>query len=116
MRNEDFGGNVGKGRHEPPEQRRRRPRAEALRPDDSRPVRTPGSSKDIGPPTANGTAVARLRAAPQMTESNPKVATNSLKNCPRPERTCSEAEKRGSPNMALPTATPRNAPITCAAT
>src|ERR1700737_2278926 len=35
-------------------------------------------------PTANGTAVARLRATPQMTASKPKVATNSLQNCARP--------------------------------
>src|SRR5579872_5985558 len=38
-------------------------------------------------PTANGMAVDLKRAQPQITESRPNVATNSLKSCAPPLRT-----------------------------
>src|SRR5438477_12755371 len=39
-------------------------------------------------PTANGTALARVRTHPQITAIKPKAATNSLKTCAGPLRTC----------------------------
>jgi len=50
-----------------------------------------------------------------MTETSPKVAMNSLRNCAPPARAWREAKKIGSPNMPWATATPRNAPVICAA-
>ena len=64
--------------------------------------------------TANGTALARRRAHPQMTASSPKVATNSLKSCAPPERAWREAKKSGASNMMWAAATPAKAPTTCA--
>ena len=62
----------------------------------------------------NGTVVAFRLATPQIVASNPKEATNSLRNCPDPARTCREALNTGSPNMPCATATPRQAPAICA--
>ena len=67
-------------------------------------------------PTANGTAVLLRRTQPQITESNPNVATNSLTNCAPPARTCVDALKTASPNMTCATATPPKAPPICATT
>src|SRR5271167_3462125 len=67
-------------------------------------------------PTANGTSEDRRRAQPQMTQSSPNVATNSLKSCAPPALTWREALKTGSPNIRCAAATPANAPTTCAAT
>ena len=39
-------------------------------------------------PTANATESERDRLQPQMTESSPNVATNSLNSCAAPARTC----------------------------
>src|ERR1041384_168200 len=64
--------------------------------------------------TAKGTADECRRAQHQMTESKPKVATNSLNTCAPPLRTCPEAKNRGKPNIALAAATPANAPMICA--
>ncbi len=50
-------------------------------------------------PTANATESERDRLQPQMTESSPNVATNSLNSCAAPARTCWDAEKSGSPNI-----------------
>src|SRR5579862_924903 len=50
-------------------------------------------------PTAKGTLLARSREHPHMTESSPKVATNSLNTCAPPVRTCCEKEKMGRPNI-----------------
>src|ERR1044072_7294936 len=38
--------------------------------------------------TANGTAADRNRTQPQITASTPNLATNSLKTCAAPARTC----------------------------
>jgi hypothetical protein len=66
-------------------------------------------------PTANGTAPGRRRTQPQMTDSKPNVATNSLTSCEAPERSCCDAKNSaGSLNMTCATATPANAPTTCA--
>ena len=60
--------------------------------------------------TANGTAVDRLRATPQMTARRPKVATNSLKNCAPPARAWRDAVKTASRNIPWATATPPKPP------
>src|ERR1700679_2566511 len=65
-------------------------------------------------PTAKGTAAGLCLRHPQITESSPKVAMNSLKSWAAPERTCVDAKKRGRPNMRCAAATPANAPATCA--
>src|SRR5256885_1362515 len=41
----------------------------------------------------------RERAQPQITETSPKVAVNSLKRCAFPARTWREAKNSGSPNI-----------------
>src|SRR5207253_11005428 len=65
-------------------------------------------------PTANGTRPGRRRAHPQITASNPNVATNSLTHCATPVRSCVDAKNTGSPNITCAMATPANAPATCA--
>src|SRR5277367_2648537 len=50
-------------------------------------------------PTANGTTFDRVREHPQITESNPNVAINSLNHCAGPVRACCEKETGVSPNM-----------------
>jgi len=51
-------------------------------------------------PTAKGTIDVRSREHPQITESNPNVAMNSLNICGAPPRPCRDAEIRGKPNIA----------------
>jgi len=51
--------------------------------------------------TANGTAVDRLRATPQMTARRPKVATSSLKNCAPPARAWRDAVNTASPKHSV---------------
>ena len=51
-------------------------------------------------PTAKGTTDLRSREQPQITESNLKVAMNSLNICGVPARLCRDAEIRGKPNIA----------------
>src|SRR5262249_16277050 len=63
-------------------------------------------------PTANGTALGRLRTQPQITERSPRVAMNSLKSCGAPVRTCPDAANSAWPNIPWATATPENAPVT----
>jgi hypothetical protein len=62
-------------------------------------------------PTANGTAELRRRETPQMMLSSPNVATNSLKSCEPPARTCSDTCKTASPNIRCAAKTPEIAPI-----
>ena len=50
-------------------------------------------------PTANGTALDRSREHPQITASNPNVATNSLNTCAPPLRACRDQANSGSPNI-----------------
>src|SRR5687768_5860307 len=59
-------------------------------------------------PTAYGTASERAREQPQIIDSNPKVATTSLKTCAPPALTWVDALKMGSPNMRCAEATPAN--------
>jgi hypothetical protein len=49
--------------------------------------------------TANGTADARCREHPKMTNSRPKVATNSLRASDQPGRARSDIETTESPNI-----------------
>jgi hypothetical protein len=51
-------------------------------------------------PTAKGTTDVRNREQPQITESNPNVAINSLNICDAPPRLCRDAERRGNANIA----------------
>lgn len=48
----------------------------------------------------------------QTTQSNPKVAMNSLNICDPPSLTWRETLKTGSPNIRCAAATPANAPAT----
>src|SRR5215831_15727559 len=63
--------------------------------------------------TAKGTIDGRLRAHPQITESKPNVATNSLNTCEAPDRTCVDTITMGSSNIACAANTPSTAPMTC---
>src|SRR5882672_3609640 len=66
------------------------------------------------PATAKGTIIGEgPRAQPQMTASNPNVATNSLNIWAGPERTCCDAKNNGSSNITWAAATPAKAPTTC---
>src|SRR5262249_42143554 len=67
-------------------------------------------------PTANGTALERRRAHPQITDRRPKVATSSPRSCGAPARAWVDAEKIGSSNIASANATPAYAPAIWAAT
>jgi hypothetical protein len=51
-------------------------------------------------PTARGTTDVRNREQPQITESNPNVAMNSLNICGAPLRLRRDAENRGNANIA----------------
>src|SRR5437016_2358380 len=66
-------------------------------------------------PTANGTAVDFTRTQPQITDSNPNVAMNSLKSCALPWRICCEAKNSGLSNMRFAVPTPTKAPANWAA-
>ena len=55
-----------------------------------------------------------MRLTPQITDSSPNVAMNSLTSCAGPLRTCSEALKSGASNITCAAATPANAPRSCA--
>src|SRR5579872_1431833 len=61
-------------------------------------------------PTANGTAVGLAREHPQITDNNPKVATNSLKSCAGPLRMCCEICTTGNPNIRCAAQTPQKPP------
>src|SRR5579862_2339631 len=66
-------------------------------------------------PTANGTVDDRSRTHPQIAQRSPNVATNSLNTCAPPALTCLDARNTSSPNIKCATATPANAPTSCAA-
>jgi hypothetical protein len=51
-------------------------------------------------PTAKGTTDVRSREQPQITESKPKVAINSLNICDAPLRLRRDAESKGNVNIA----------------
>jgi len=61
-------------------------------------------------PTAKATAFGCRREQPQMTDSRPKVATNSLNACENPARSCNENSSKGFANMTCALATPTAAP------
>lgn|SRR4029077_829139 len=61
-------------------------------------------------PTAKGTADERSREQPHITDSNPKVAMNSLKTCEMPLRACRDEDKSGSANIRWAQMTPTCAP------
>jgi hypothetical protein len=61
-------------------------------------------------PTAKGTADERSREQPHITDSNPKVAINSLKTCEMPLRACRDEDKSGSANIRWAQMTPTCAP------
>ena len=65
-------------------------------------------------PTANGTTLERVLEQPQITESSPNVATNSLNHCEGPLRACWERETIGSPNIKWATIAPLIPPEICA--
>src|SRR5689334_17170161 len=67
-------------------------------------------------PTANGTLVGRNLEQPQITDSKPKVATNSLKTCAAPLRACCDAENICMPNIKCATTLPAIPPQHCATT
>ena len=50
-------------------------------------------------PTANGTALARMREQPHITVIKPNVATNSLKTCAGPLLAWCDFENSGNPNI-----------------
>src|SRR5580692_663740 len=65
-------------------------------------------------PTAKGMVLGCLRAQPQMTDKRPKVATNSPRSCPTPDRSCVDAKSAGLSNIKFAAATPTKAPASCA--
>ncbi len=56
------------------------------------------------------------RIKPNMTSSNPNVATASENQIPQPERSTSLRDSADSPNMRLAVSTPSTAPVIWAAT
>jgi transcriptional regulator GlxA family with amidase domain len=69
----------------------------------------------IYPATANGTALDLVREHPQITHTNPNVATNSLNTCAAPLRACCDNVTAGSPNIACAAIAPDIPPAICAA-
>src|SRR5580704_12140196 len=86
----------------------------------ARPIVTAGFANDVEAvnqyapliyaPTAKAIAFGCSREHPQMTHSNPNVATNSLKSCAPPLRACCDSEITGRPNIECATTVPLTAP------